>query len=650
MHNFKRALQGAIPFWPSLAVATLCSMMVAALWGGNILAFFPILQVTLRGVSYQEWIDEEIEKHRVQIQNLETQVADLKLKIDQAAGNEEQNLQLKRDLAKAEANFMVESQELHSKLATKPFVDRWLPRTPFKTVTAIVGVLMVSTVIKHLFTIANELLVGRVAIDIARSIRQRIFDKAMHLDRASFSQLGTSGFSAHITHTAEGLSTGLMNTLGAAIREPLKIFACLAGAGWICWRLLLISLIVAPAVGFVLVRITRHLKSLSHRMLSRASSFHEVMLESLGNIQTVQAYAMEEKESQRFHQATEDMRNFGIRFIFYTALTKPVIEFLGLGMLCTTILGGSYLVLNQKTDIFGIPICSHPLSVPDLLIFFGCLIGASDPLRRLSAIYSSIYAGAVAADALFPLLDRPSQIQDPEYPVSAPSPHQKIELQNITFGYRADAIVLRDVSIDIPFGSTVAIVGHNGSGKSTLISLLCRFYDPLQGQVSIDGVDLRDMRLKDVRNRVALVTQHTELFNDTIRANIAYGSENPDDASIFHASQEAHAHEFISNLLPDQYETKVGYGGHRLSGGQRQRIALARALLRNPEILILDEATSQIDMKSEELIRESLMAHRGKRTIVIITHREALLEMADLIYEVRDGGLHPTTAVHYRAA
>ncbi len=650
MKNFRRALRGALEFWPSLTVATICSMIVAFLWGGNILAVYPILEVTLRGVSYQEFIDEEILKNKKSVDALQSEIERLKKGLDDAVGNDSERGSLQRALAKNETKLQSELIQQIQLSQTKPWVDRWLPRTPFKTVTAIVILLMVTTIIKHIFTIINEVLVGRAAIDISRGIRQKIFDKAMHVDRATFSQVGTSGFSSHITHTAEGLANGLMNTLGAAIREPLKIIACLIGAGLICPRLLLISMIVAPVVGFALVKITRHLKSLAQRMLARSASFHEVMLESLGNIQTVQAYGMEDRESQRFHRATEDMRNFGVRFIFYSALTKPVIEFLGLGMLCVTIVGGAYLVLNQRTDLLGIPICSQPLTVSQLLIFFGCLIGASDPLRRLSAIYSSIYGGSVAADALFPLLDQPNQIRDPEYPVNVPSPHQKIELQKVTFGYRADAIVLRDVSLEIPFGSTVAIVGHNGSGKSTLISLLCRFYDPIHGQMLLDGVDLKQMRLHDVRKRIALVTQHTELFNDSIRNNIAYGTENATEEEIVDAAKQAHAHEFVSNLLPDLYATKVGYGGHRLSGGQRQRISLARAFLCEPEILILDEATSQIDMKSEELIRESLASQKGKRTIIIITHREALLELADTIYEVREGGLHPTTQIQLKAA
>jgi ATP-binding cassette subfamily B protein/subfamily B ATP-binding cassette protein MsbA len=188
-------------------------------------------------------------------------------------------------------------------------------------------------------------------------------------------------------------------------------------------------------------------------------------------------------------------------------------------------------------------------------------------------------------------------------------------------------------------GTTIALVGHNGSGKSTLVNLLCRFYDPQQGALTLDGVDLRAMRIKDLRRRIAIVTQNTELFNESVAFNVRYGSMQASDEQVIAAAKEAHAHEFITEVLDAGYDTVVGQNGQRLSGGQRQRIALARAILRDPEILILDECTSQIDMQSEQLIRESLSAHRGKRTMIIITHREALLDLADRIYEVREGKL-----------
>ena len=241
---------------------------------------------------------------------------------------------------------------------------------------------------------------------------------------------------------------------------------------------------------------------------------------------------------------------------------------------------------------------------------------------------------------LYPLLDREPSITSPATPTQVSQPHRKLELRNLSFAYDEGDYVLRDINLEIPFGSKVALIGANGSGKSSLIHLICRFYDPQQGAVLLDGVDLRTMDLEDVRSRIGLVTQQTELFNDTVLYNIRYGSLNATDAEVQRAAEMAYAHEFIE-ALPEKYQTRVGHSGQRLSGGQRQRIALARAILRNPEFLILDEATSQIDTESEKLINEALIRFSKNRTLIMITHRLANLHLADRVYELESGRMIP---------
>jgi ATP-binding cassette, subfamily B, bacterial MsbA len=651
MRNFWRALQKAKPYWPTLALATLCSLAVATLWGANIGAFYPILEVTIRGKSMHQWIDEEIDKVAVQVDEWEEKIEQQRAELAEIErSGREDGFQANAVLKDYEAELLADETRLRGYQKMEPWIKRYVPSDPFNTIAIIVAVLMVSTIVKHVFLILNEVLVGRVALDISRGIRVHIFEKGMGMDRAAYTAYGTSGFTSRITHTTERLSRGLMATLGAAIREPLKIIACLVGAAFICWRLLLLSVIIAPVVGWLLYHVTKRLRDVSKNELDKAEGYHAVMLESLGNINTVQAFRMEELEQNRFGEATMLMRNYGLKFIFYTSLSKPIIEFLGLGMLGTTIIGGAYMVLNQQTSIMGIPICDEPLSVSALLIFFAMLVGASDPLRKLSAVYGAIYAGCMAADSLYPMLDHNNAIKDPQEPVDAPTPHRVLQIRNVDFGYDPKHPVLKNVSLDIPYGSTLAIVGPNGSGKSTLIHLLSRFYDPQRGSLSFDGIDFRNLRVDDVRRKVALVNQHTELFDNTISYNIRYGKMEATEEEVEWAAREAHAHEFITSMLSDGYDTMIGQNGCKLSGGQRQRIALARALLCDPEILILDEATSQIDMKSEQLIRESLAKHRGERTMIIITHREKLLELADGVYEVIDGQLHEQSVPMARSA
>jgi ATP-binding cassette subfamily B protein/subfamily B ATP-binding cassette protein MsbA len=301
-------------------------------------------------------------------------------------------------------------------------------------------------------------------------------------------------------------------------------------------------------------------------------------------------------------------------------------------------------VINQETHIFGIKMCDRPMSVTLMTVFFALLIGASDPLRKLSGVITGVNTGMAAAGLLYPILEMQPTIAEASPPKSLPSPHNHIEFRNIRFSYDGLQTVLDNVDLTVNRGDHLAIVGPNGGGKSTLINLLCRFYDPQQGDVLFDGVSLRDVSIHDLRSRIALVTQQTELFNESIMHNIRYGRWKATEPEIIAAAKMARADGFISSF-PNGYHTIVGPNGQRISGGQRQRIALARAFLRNAEILILDEATSQIDVESERLIHEALSEYGRDRTLVMITHRESTLKLATRIVRVDHGKLEHMPAV-----
>jgi subfamily B ATP-binding cassette protein MsbA len=271
-------------------------------------------------------------------------------------------------------------------------------------------------------------------------------------------------------------------------------------------------------------------------------------------------------------------------------------------------------------------------------VFFAMLIGAADPLRKLSGVVTGVNNGMAAANLLYPIIDAQSQIRDPQSPCAFPSPHHEIEFRNVHFSYDGVQPVLQDVNLRIERGEHVALVGANGSGKSTIVSLLCRFYDPQTGDIEIDGVPIREMALADLRKRIAVVSQQTELFNETVLHNIRYGRWDATEEEVIEAAKLARADEFVSNL-PQGYHTIVGANGQRLSGGQRQRIALARAILRDAEILILDEATSQIDVESERLIHDALQDIAVDRTLIMVTHRESTLALAQRIIHVENGRL-----------
>jgi subfamily B ATP-binding cassette protein MsbA len=366
------------------------------------------------------------------------------------------------------------------------------------------------------------------------------------------------------------LSHGISTVYGGAITEPLKILACLGGALCISWQLTLACTALAPLVGFLMVWLNRRIRRLSKTLLKQSKEFHHVLLETLNNVLTVQAYTMEEFERGRFRKCTGDMLRRGMRHTFYHAIASPITEILRIGMVATSIAVGAWLVIHRETHVFGIRMTEEPMTVSGIMVLFGMLIGASDPVRKLSGVATGINGGIVGAGAIYPLLDTPSKLADPAMPRRVASPHREIRLEGVAFGYDGCETILEQVDLAIPFGERVAIIGPNGGGKSTLVNLICRFYDPTRGRVMLDEVPLAEMALHDLRRRIAMVTQQTELFNESILFSIRYGRPDASEEEIVEAARKAHAHGFISEF-PDGYRTMVGPAGFRLSGGQRQK-------------------------------------------------------------------------------
>jgi subfamily B ATP-binding cassette protein MsbA len=636
MHYFFRALREAAKSWPLLAAAMVCSAGVAALWGANIAALFPIIEVTLKGESLQNWNSERIEAAEGRIESGQAELERLEAELAAGTRTGKDLTWARHRIDTLTLGIAGDQAVVYSAQKLAPWLDRFLPVEPFQTVLWVVVFVVVSTFLKHGLLLASTMLVAWVAMNISRNLRVRIFDKALELDRAQFMRHGSAGFMAQVTATAEMLAGGITAVYGGMVTEPMKIIACLGCALMVSWRLTLACLLLAPVVGFLMVWLNRRMRNISQSVLSQSKGYHHVLLEALNNVLTVQAYTMEPFERERFRTCTGDMMRIGMHHAFYRALANPITEVLGIGMVATSIAVGAWLVINQETQIFGITMTDQPMTVPGIMIFFGFLIGASDPVRKLSGVISGLNMGCVSAQALYPLLDTESKLTQLAVPKRLPSPHREIRLENVSFSYDGIDTVLADVDLTIPFGERLAIVGPNGGGKSTLINVICRFYDPTAGRVLLDGVPLTELALDDLRRRIAMVTQQTELFNESIAYNIRYGRWDATPEEIEEAARKAHAHEFISEF-PEGYRTMVGPNGFRLSGGQRQRIALARAFLRDAEILVLDEATSQIDVESEQLIHEALARYVENRTVLMITHRASTLALADSIVEVEHG-------------
>ena len=370
---------------------------------------------------------------------------------------------------------------------------------------------------------------------------------------------------------------------------------------------------------------------------------YETLSETLGGIKLIKAFTMEPAEHNKFEKSSKEYYHRQMRIAIYNAIVSPLVETLGIVMVLVASVMGGYLVLGQHTHILGIKISDIALTHGDMSIFFAMLAGMSDPARRLSGEFSNIQQAVAAADRVYEVLDREQKIvRRAESRRAAAAQALAASSKTSVFQYNAEKPVLRGVSLDVRAGETIAIVGPNGCGKTTLLQLLPRFYDPTGGRVTIEGTDIKDVSLRDLRMRFGLVSQEILMFNDTVENNIRYGKPDATMAEIEAAARTAHAHTFIIEKLPEGYQSLVGPSGSRLSGGQRQRISLARAILRDPEILLLDEATSQIDIESEQLIFEVLEKFSRDRTTFMITHRMSMISLADRVVVMDHGQIVDT--------
>ncbi len=418
---------------------------------------------------------------------------------------------------------------------------------------------------------------------------------------------------------------------------------CLAGAAFCNWRLLLFSLLICPIAAAMMMILAKSIKRLNRRAVEESARLLNRLFQSLTYIKAVKSFNMEQHEIKRFKTIANDVYRKGMRIALLGSVARMNSELLGVGIVSLGILAGGYLVLHpQETSFLGIQLTDTPMDVSTMMLFFSFLIAAADPVRKMGDVYTLIQGGIVAAERVFPLLDKQSTIHSPPQPLPIVTTPPEVRFTGINFSYVEGQPVLKNVELTIPAGKTVAIVGANGCGKSTIVNFLPRFFDPDSGSVTFNGTDIRQFCLHDLRNVVGLVTQQTMLFDDTISKNIAYGKEDASQEEIVDAAKKASAHGFIESQLEQGYESRIGEHGGKLSGGQRQRLELARIILKNPLVLVLDEATSQIDPTSEYLIHQSLRTFVQGRTVLMITHRMTSLDLADLIVVMHEGEIVDT--------
>jgi ATP-binding cassette subfamily B protein/subfamily B ATP-binding cassette protein MsbA len=635
MKNFLRVVRLTLRRRYTFAAAVICSVGVAFLWGGNLAMIRPIVEIVFTDKQPHAWADDKVADAKAKLAKTDQELDQLAAQLNQALPDQRAALKLKQ--ARLQQRRAIEAKAVQAAEFLQPLVHKHLPNSKFFSLTLFVGLLIVATLVKSAMLVGHSLLVDRLTQLAMFDMRNQLFRQTLKIEMAHFGDGHSSHMMHRITSDVQCAFNGVNVLCGRMILEPLKMLACLFGAAMICWRLLAVSLLVAPLAAYVLVRLTKSLRKANRRAMEEMGSLYTVLSETLTNMQTVKAFGMERHEQWRYHQSGKKCFHRAMRIVLFNSLGRASAEVMGITIICMAIVVGAYLVLNQQTTLLGIPIMDQPLSLGSLMAFYALLAGISDPARKMSEVMGTFQRGIAAADRIYDIADYQPKIVDPKEPKSLVNPRPEIVFDRVAFQYSTGQRVLHDVNLRVPFGETVAIVGPNGCGKTTLVNLLPRFYDPVEGAVRLDGIDLRELRMKDLRAMIGLVAQQGMLFDDTVMNNIRYGSPSASEEQVVAAAEKAFAHRFIVERLDKGYKTEVGERGGRLSGGQRQRILLARAILRDPKFLILDEATSQIDLESEQLIHKVLEQFTRGRTTLLITHRMSSIALANRIV-VMDAG------------
>ncbi len=463
-----------------------------------------------------------------------------------------------------------------------------------------------------------------VSNNVVMSLRQQIFNHFMKMPVAFFDKESTGSLLSRITYDTEQVASATSQALVNIVRETASIIGLIGLMVWSSWELSLVLLVVGPIVGISISKVSKRFRRISKDMQTEMGNLTTSSEQMLNGHKVVLSYGGQEVEKGRFETVSNRMRQQTMKMVVAQQLASPVIQMIGSMALVTVLFLAS--VDSIRAD----------LTAGTFTVVFSAMLSMLRPLRGLTAVTSDFQRGMAACQTLFGLMDMPTEEDNGK--VTKQKASGDIEVKNATFTYPTkETPALRDVSFTLPAGKTVALVGRSGSGKSTIANLFTRFYDLDEGQITLDGNDIRDYELKNLRTHFGLVSQHVHLFNDSVANNIAYAAEDKySQEQIEHAAKLAYADDFIVGL-EQGYETVIGENGANLSGGQRQRLAIARALLRDSPILILDEATSALDTESERAIQSALDELQKNKTVLVIAHRLSTIENADEILVVDNG-------------
>jgi subfamily B ATP-binding cassette protein MsbA len=507
----------------------------------------------------------------------------------------------------------------------KLFLDQLNFFAATKTWQIVAWLIVVTTFIRGVAEYVSTYLLNFMGQAVVMSIRNNLYVKILNQSSSFFHSHSTGRLISRVTNDVEKIQFAASTNLADGLKQGLNLCVFLAIIFYADWKLALGSILITPIIIWPSRFFGKKIRKSSRFSQEKLGEISDMLQETITGHRIVKAFGMETFEREKFKQATRRLARINLSWIRMQSVASPYMDLVAA---ITIVL---MLYYCQQRIVLG------QMTTGKFVVFMAGLIQLYEPIRRISGIYNSFQQARGATGKVFDLLNEQSEIVEKPGAIKLPTFNREIEFRNVSFNYNDTQLpVLRDVNLTIKRGEVVALVGSSGSGKSTLVNLLLRFFDPSDGEIRIDGRDIRDVTLGSLRSLIGLVTQETILFNDTARNNICYGREKVNDEQLIAASKAALAHDFIEQM-PQKYNSVIGERGQKLSGGERQRIAIARALLKNSPILVLDEATSALDSESEILVQKALSNLMRGRTVIVIAHRLSTIRSADKIVVLDQG-------------
>ena len=506
---------------------------------------------------------------------------------------------------------------------TQEMITDWGPSA---ALAALAALLVVMTGLKTGATFMSSYFIIPMRSGIVRDIRNYMYDKIVRLPISYFTDARKGDVMARMTGDVAEIENSIMSSLDMFFKNPVMIIVCLVAMIIMSWQLTLFVLILIPMAGLVMGRVGKRLKRQSLEAQNQWGLLMSNIEETLGGLRIIKAFNAEDKVKSRFHAGNQVFYQISNRIARRQSLAHPMSEFLGTITIAIVLWFGGTLIIGHRSS----------LDAPDFIYYMIIFYSIINPAKELSKSVYAIQKGLAAMTRVDAIIEARNPIHDPAHPKEIKDFKGDIRYNDVTFSYAPGTPVIENVSLHIPAGATVALVGQSGSGKSTMADLLPRFYDVDKGSITIDGIDIRQMRVHDLRSMMGNVNQEAILFNDTIYNNITFGVKEATPEQVIEAARIANAHDFIMET-EQGYDTCIGDRGCRLSGGQRQRLSIARAVLKNPPVLILDEATSALVSQGDNLVQEALERLMKNRTTLVIAHRLSTIKNADLICVMNEG-------------